>query len=373
MVFSPNMRGSAGTSIGRGGSSDHGQNAVGPEHRDVHVVVVGGGERVQDEVELAGGALDLRFVSGQHELVRAEPQSVGLLGGGGAEDGDLGPQRGRELHAHVAEAAQPDHGHPLSLPNLEATQGRVGRDARAEQRRRLLWRQPGRYLEHEALVDHGLRGVAALGHGLAVLFEAAVSQDESVLAELLEARAALGTGATGVHHASDTGGVAHLEVLDRAADRGDLPHDFVARHHRVQRHSEVVVHEVNVGVAHAAMRDVQDDVARAGVAALEAERPERGSGTRGGKSLDGDHRPSSRSSRPPSRRPGPVDFEERGTANDTPGRWTWTRARPRSSAAASAPRRPTTGRSSPRPCPARRPRRASRGSSRRGPRPRGRR
>ena len=90
----------------------------------------------------------------------------------------------------------------------------------------------------------------------------------------------------GVDHAADADHVADLEVLDVRANRADPADDLVARHHRVDAAAPFVAGLVQVGMAHAAVEDVDHHVVRARIAALERMRCQRGGGGLGGVALD---------------------------------------------------------------------------------------
>ena len=70
---------------------------------------------------------------------------------------------------------------------------------------------------------------------------------------MFESRCARVALAARVDKASDAGEIAWLELRDARPDSRDFPDDFVPRHHGIERHAEVVVDEMNVGVADAAV------------------------------------------------------------------------------------------------------------------------
>ena len=129
--------------------------------------------------------------------------------------------------------------------------------------------------EGVGLVHHDAFGVAAEGHAAEVLVGAVVSEDREVEAILLQAAPATRAGAAGIDQAADGGEVAHLEFRDRAADLYDAADDFVAGHHRVDGVVPFVARLVQVGVADAAIEDVDDDVGGQRFAALDGKWRER--------------------------------------------------------------------------------------------------
>ena len=188
---------------------------------------------------------------------------IGLLGLGGAEHGDLGAHGGGELHGHVAQAAEAHHADLVALLAVPLAQGRVGGDARAEERRGAGGVEALGHLEDEALVHHDLRGVAAVGGGLAVHLGAVVGEGGALLAELLEVFAARIAVAARVHHAAHAGQVADLELLDVGAHGLHAAHDLVAGHHGEDGAAPLVADLVDVRVADAAVEDVDVHVVRA--------------------------------------------------------------------------------------------------------------
>ena len=118
------------------------------------------------------------------------------------------------------------------------------------------------------LVDDDAVGVAAVGDAAEVLVGKVVGEDE-VVAELLEAGLALGTGAVRVDHAADRGKIAGLEFGDGGTDLGDAADDFMAgnagidgRHHA----APFVASLVEIGVTDAAEEDFDLHVVLGGIA-----------------------------------------------------------------------------------------------------------
>ena len=68
--------------------------------------------------------------------VGAERQRVGALVGRAAHDGHVRAEAGGELDRHVAETAQADHADAAARADVPGAQGRIGGDARAQQRGR---------------------------------------------------------------------------------------------------------------------------------------------------------------------------------------------------------------------------------------------
>ncbi len=112
-------------------------------------------------------------------------------------------------------------------------------------------------------------GVPAVGDRAVVLVLAVVGEDIPAGAVLLESVVAGLALTAGVHHAPDADDVAFFEPGDIRPDAGDAPDDLVPRDDGVDRPSPIVLDEVQVRVAHAAVHDVDGDIVRARVAPLE--------------------------------------------------------------------------------------------------------
>ena len=123
-------------------------------------------------------------------------------------------------------------------------------------------------LHDEVLVDDDRLAVAALRHR-AVLVVGVVGERRTVLAVLLEPGATAAAVAAGVHHAAHADVVADLVLGDVGADGGDDAGDFVAGHDRVVGNAPLGFDGVDVGVADAGELDVDGDVVRAGLAAVD--------------------------------------------------------------------------------------------------------
>ena len=181
----------------------------------------------------------------------------------------MGAERVGELDAHVAQPAEAHDADFLALGHAPVAHGRVSGDAGAEQRRGSGEVEVGGNAKDEVLVDDDAVGVAAVGHAAGVLVGEVVGEGK-VVAELLEAGLALGTGAVGVDHAADGGEIAGLELGDGGADLGDAADDFMAGHARIDgghHAAPLVAGLVEVGVADAAEEDFDLHVVFGGIAA----------------------------------------------------------------------------------------------------------
>ena len=98
---------------------------------------------------------------------------------------------------------------------------------------------------------------------------AVVSEDWAVVAKLLEMIAAILAGPAGINHATDRGEFAFAEFFNFATDFHDPADDFVTGHAGIFRAAPFAARRVDVRMANAAEKDVDLDVGRSGIAAVE--------------------------------------------------------------------------------------------------------
>src|SRR5690606_8054691 len=119
-----------------------------------------------------------------------------------------------------------------------------------------------------AAVDHDPGGVAAVGGRAAAAFAPVVGGDHALVAILLQPRATRPATAAGIDEAANACQVARLELRYRAAPGRHPADELVPRHHREGGSAPFVARQLDVGVAHPAVQDLDLDVAPAGRAAL---------------------------------------------------------------------------------------------------------
>ncbi len=236
------------------------------------------GDGVDDQVEAPRHRGHLRRIGGDHDMVGAQAARVGFLAGRAAEQRHLGAHGLGQLQPHVAQAAQTDDGHLAAGAHIPVAQRRVGRDARAQQRRGAGQIQPLGHLEHEMLGNDDLLAVAAVGARAVDRVGAVVGVGGAVFAVLFPALSAGVAVAARLDHAAHADRVAGLEARDLGADLQHAAHDFVAGHHRIPRAAPVVADVVHVGVADPAVQDLDDDVVRPRAAAVELEQAQAAGG-----------------------------------------------------------------------------------------------
>ncbi|PAV70940.1 hypothetical protein WR25_02188 [Diploscapter pachys] len=271
------------------GHADEAHRAVALQLDEQCVEVVRGGYRVQNKVERALVRGHLVGVFRDDQILGAEALGVVTLVRRGREDIDLRAHRRGDLDAHVAEAAETDDADLLAGAHLPVMQRRIGGDAGAEQRRhggKVLFVMAD--VENEILGHDDMVGIAAEGVAAHHLVRAVIGADEARrLAILLLAVVARGAMAAAVDHAADAGDVADLELRHVAADRGDATDDLVAGDAGVERPVPLAARGMEIGMADAAIEDVDRDVLGTGIAAFEVEGRERRVGSLGGIALGG--------------------------------------------------------------------------------------
>ena len=264
------------------GRADEAERAVALQQLQIAVDVVIGRDAVEDEMELADPGLHRLGITGHHHLMGAEPLGVGALALRGGEEDDMGAEGPGELDAHMAEAAEADDADGLAGADLPMAQRRIGRDAGAEQRRRGGQIEIGRHLEREVLVDDDGLGIAAIGHLAGELVGAVIGARRPGDAILLQALDAVLARAAGVDEAADAGEIAFLELRDLATDAADAADDLMSGNVRIDGVVPFVAGGMQVGMADAAIEDLDLDILRARIAALEGgERERRGGRLRG--------------------------------------------------------------------------------------------
>ena len=182
----------------------------------------------------------------------------------------------RNLHTHVTEAAQTDDADLVTGAHAPLAQRRIGGDTGAEQGRHgCQFFFIVRDAKHKRFAHHDGVGVTAVGVGAGALFGPVVGASKTVVAILLKpVGAGLAVLAT-VNHAAHADEVADLEFADQVAHSGDTANNFMARHRRVNRAAPFIPHRVQVGVAHAAKKNVERDIGGAWHATFKSERSER--------------------------------------------------------------------------------------------------
>ena len=224
---------------------------------------------VDQKIESPHKRLKLLWLRAEHEGVGPELSSVAFFPRRSAEDRHAGPKSPGQLHRHVAQAAEPHHADGMPLAYLVSLQRRIGGDPGAQQRRHAGQRHPLLDPKGNLFLDDDMSGVATLCGRRAVEFGAVVGVRDVLLTELLLARLARLALSAGIDEAADAGEVARLEPADFFSGGDNRADDLVARHTRVGSGSPFAPRGVDIGMADAAVGNLDHDVIRPGIAALE--------------------------------------------------------------------------------------------------------
>ena len=121
----------------------------------------------------------------------------------------------------------------------------------AEQRRRLGVAIGGRQLEAVARVGDGVFGIAAVD---------LVAGEERVVAQILLAAAAIEAGAVGMSEPRHADAVVDGEAGDAGAKRRHVTHDLMTENERQLGLRQLAVEDVEIGAAHPASGDLDEDL-----------------------------------------------------------------------------------------------------------------
>ena len=101
-------------------------------------------------------------------------------------------------------------------------------------------------LQHKLFVHHDLLRVAAQRVSRRIRSRRVIGADEAIGTKLLQSFVTSGAMLAAADQATDTDGVANIELANIAADGGDMSHDLVSGHARVARTLPFRPHRVQV-------------------------------------------------------------------------------------------------------------------------------
>ena len=272
--------------------ADEAQGRVALEELEIGVDVVFGGDGVENEVEAARVLGHLGGILAEYDFRCAEAETVFDLAGRSREEHDMGSERLRELHCHVAEAAETDNANLLPRADFPMPERGVRRDAGAEEGGDAGEIEIAGDLQGESLVYHDRFGVAAQSVAAGVGIGAVVREGCALFAVDFVAGFAGGAGAAGIDHAARSGEIVDLEAGDGGANGSDAADDFMAGDARVLRGHECgpfVASLMEIGVADATKEDFDLYVGWGWWAALNDVAGEGRCGAGGGVSSGVDH------------------------------------------------------------------------------------
>jgi hypothetical protein len=123
--------------------------------------------------------------------------------------------------------------------------------------------------QKSSMIDHDAFRIAAVSHAAGVLVFAVVYENDAAIAELLEVRPAIFASAAGINHAAHADQIALAKFLHVGSNLPDAPDDLVTRNAGVSRAAPLVPHCMQIRVAHAAKQNIDLDVIRRRLAAVE--------------------------------------------------------------------------------------------------------
>ena len=241
--------------------TDEAHHAVEGEHPKVGVVVVVGGDGVEDEVEPLGVLRECRGIVGGDEVIGTEAKGVVLFICGVGNYGDFGSHRVGEFDSHVTKTAEANDTDFHARADLPMSERGISRDSGAEERGGGFERDSSRNGDNVVLVDSDLGGVSAVSWGFTVSLITVIGSGHSAIAVLLKASFAVLTGSAGVYEYADANSIADFPFGDIRSDGRDGSNDFVAGDHWIDRSTPFVARLVEVGVADAAVEDIDEYVA----------------------------------------------------------------------------------------------------------------
>ena len=197
------------------------------------------------------------------DFVRAQVERILPLGFGCREGDGMRAHRMGELDPHMAQATDADDAHLLARTGIPVAQRRIGGDAGTEQRRdrsKLIDRVTD--LQHEMVIDDDLLRIAAQRMARRVVGLAIIGAGPPLFAIIFQILFAAGACAAAIDQTAHAHDIAHLEAGDLCPDGADVTDDFMARNAGVKRAAPFGADLMQVGMADAAIGDVDLHIAR---------------------------------------------------------------------------------------------------------------
>ncbi|MNH13829.1 hypothetical protein D3C79_734110 [compost metagenome] len=236
------------------------QRAVTGQEHQVGVDVVAARDGIEHQVKTAGRRFHRLRLAGQQHMMGAECAGIISLAGRGGDHRNLGAERNAKLDGHVAQAAQADDRQTRTSLDAVRAHWRPHSDACAQQRAGKARVQRRRHTQHKLLAHDDVLGVATAGHFAADAVQAVVGRGHAVGAMRFLVVLASRTLLAAVDQATDRDKIASTVTADGAAHGGDPADNLVAWYTGKTRGVPVVVHIVHVGMADAAVVDVDGDI-----------------------------------------------------------------------------------------------------------------
>ena len=178
-------------------------------------------------------------------------------------------ERVGKFYAHMAKAADADDADFFAGACVPVAQRRPCGDACAEQRR-----DGGQIFfgvadaQNKMFVHHDGSRISAIG--VLAVERAIIGADETRSFTILFQPVLAGrTCAAGINHTADADEFTHLEFFDIATHGRNAAHDFMSGNARILRACPFAARGVQIGMAHAAVKNVDGDVFGFGFAAVD--------------------------------------------------------------------------------------------------------
>ncbi|MNO95323.1 hypothetical protein D3C76_869610 [compost metagenome] len=193
-------------------------------------------------------------------MMGAECAGIISLAGRSSDYRNLGTERNTELDGHVAQAAQADDRQARTGLDAVRAHWRPHSDACAQQRAGKARVQRRRHTQHKLLAHNDVLGVATAGHFAADAVQAVIGRCHALGAMRFLVVLASRTLLAAVDQATHGNKIASTVTADGAAHGGDPADNLVAWYTGKTCGVPVVVHIVHVGMADAAVVDVDGDI-----------------------------------------------------------------------------------------------------------------
>ena len=166
-----------------------------------------------------------------------------------------------KLNREVSQSAHPHNSYFFTGAGVPVMQRRVRGDARTQQRRGNIQSEAVRNADDEAFRDDDFLAVSAVGR-VAVVIQGVIRGDNAFCAILFFPAEAVFALAAGINKAANTDAVTDCKLGHFRTDCRHDAGDFVARHHREDPAAPFIKCTVKVGVADAAVLNVDENIVR---------------------------------------------------------------------------------------------------------------
>lgn len=130
-------------------------------------------------------------------------------------------------------------------------------------------------MQHKVLTGDNRLGIPAVGGGAIVTILAVIGLNISLFAILLKPMLTRLANATRVNHTTNRGEIAGFKFADFTADGTNPPDNLMSRNNRIGAKTPVVARLMKVGVANAAIEDIDNHVIRSRLTAFKGKRSQR--------------------------------------------------------------------------------------------------